>query len=172
MQGFRTAMNDSSEKTAIDLLTERNRAFAAHHDGGEIPAAPAMRVAVVTCMDCRIDVYRLLGLEPGEAHVIRNAGGRARDALRSLIVSQRKLGTREIMLITHTGCGMASFSDAEFQSELGPDAEGIDFDTFESPEQAAAEDAAYLSQHPLIVPGTLVCGFVYDVRSGALSPAK
>jgi carbonic anhydrase len=131
-----------------------------------------MKTAVVTCMDCRIDVYSLLGLEPGEAHVIRNAGGRARDALRSLIVSQRKLGTHEIVLITHTTCGMASFDGAELQGELGDDASGIDFDTFESPEQAAADDADFLAAHPLIVPGTTISSFVYDVNSGRLKAVK
>lgn len=152
----------------IDELVKRNHQQAESFNGGELPAAPTLRVAVVTCMDCRIDVYSALGLAPGEAHVIRNAGGRARDALRSLVVSQRKLGTREIMLITHTTCGMASFQSAEFQAELGTD---IDFDTFESPEQAAAADAAWLSQHQLILPGTEVRAFVYDVHSGELKEA-
>jgi carbonic anhydrase len=152
-------------------LTRRNAEFAAQLGADEVPHVPTMRVAVVACMDCRIDVYRALGLEPGEAHVIRNAGGRARDALRSLVVSQRKLGTREIMLITHTGCGMASFKSSEFQTELGPDAKEIEFDTFDSPEQAAADDAAWLSQHPLLLPETEVRAFVYDVHTGALSAA-
>jgi carbonic anhydrase len=156
---------------SIDRLIERNSRFSAQYGGEGVPPEPSLRVAVVTCMDCRIDVYRALALEPGEVHVIRNAGGRARDALRSLVVSQRKLGTREVMLITHTDCGMASFSDEEFREELGPDAAGVDFGTFDSPERAAAEDAAWVRRHPLIHPGTVVRGFVYDVESGALSPA-
>jgi carbonic anhydrase len=147
---------------AIDDLVARNRSFA----GRDSSPTPTLRVAVVTCMDCRIDIYRALGLEPGEAHVIRNAGARARDALRSLIVSQRKLGTREVMLITHTGCGMASFDNAEFQEELGTE---IDFETFESPEQAAIDDAAWLREHPLILPDTEVRAFVYDVSTGAVT---
>lgn len=164
-------MSGEGQNAAIEQLTSRNARFAPRCDGREIPPDPSLRVAVVACMDCRIDVYRALGLEPGEAHVIRNAGGRAREALRSLVVSQRKLGTREIMLITHTGCGMASFRGEDFQAELGPGAGGIDFDTFDSPEQAAADDAAWLSQHPLILPETAVRGFVYDVHTGALSAA-
>jgi carbonic anhydrase len=147
---------------SIDELTSRNRSFVARPGS----PTPTLRVAVVTCMDCRIDIYRALGLEPGEAHVIRNAGGRARDALRSLLVSQRKLGTREVMLITHTACGMASFENAEFQEELGTD---IDFETFESPQQAAAGDAAWLRDHPLILPETVVRAFVYDVDTGAVT---
>jgi len=147
---------------SIDELISRNRSFVA----GRGSPTPTLRVAVVTCMDCRIDIYQALGLEPGEAHVIRNAGARARDALRSLLVSQRKLGTREIMLITHTGCGMASFDNAEFQDELGTD---IDFETFESPEQAARDDAAWLGEHPLILPETVVRAFVYDVDTGAVT---
>jgi carbonic anhydrase len=151
----------------IDRLIERNSRYAAEHDAAETPPVPAMRVAVVTCMDCRMDVYALLGLEPGEAHVIRNAGGRARDALRSLVVSQRKLGTREVMLITHTTCGMASFASEDLQTELGTD---IDFHTFDNPEQAAADDAAWLREHPLILPETVVGAFVYDVDDGGLKP--
>jgi carbonic anhydrase len=149
----------------IDQLVDRNGQHAAGFSGDGLPT-PSLKVAVVTCMDCRIDAYSALGLEPGEAHVIRNAGGRARDALRSLVVSQRKLGTREIMLITHTTCGMASFDNQEFQDELGTD---IDFETFESPEQAAADDAAWLREHPLILPETEVRAFVYDVQTGALT---
>jgi carbonic anhydrase len=157
---------------ATDELLARNRAYAERHPGADIPAPPALKTAVVTCMDCRIDVYSVLGLEPGEAHVIRNAGGRARDALRSLVVSQRKLGTREVVLITHTSCGMASFDSGEFQDELGEQAREIDFDTFRSPEQAAADDADYLAQHALILPGTTISSFVYDVSTGALEPVK
>ena len=153
---------------SADKLLARNRAYAERHTGGDIPPTPALKTAVVTCMDCRIDVYNVLGLEPGEAHVIRNAGGRARDAVRSLVVSQRKLGTREIVLITHTTCGMTSFAAAEFQDELGEEARGIDFDTFGTPEQAAADDADFLARHPLILPGTTVSAFVYDVQSGRL----
>jgi carbonic anhydrase len=150
----------------VDQLVKRNREHAAGFDGSELPPAPTLKVAVVTCMDCRIDVYGALGLEPGEAHVIRNAGGRARDALRSLVVSQRKLGTREIMLITHTTCGMASFESAELEAELATD---IDFATFENPEQAAADDAAWLREHPLILPETEVRAFVYDVDTGLVT---
>src|ERR1043165_8826579 len=133
---------------SIEQLVDRNKRHVQSFSGEGLPPVPALKVAVVTCMDCRIDAYSALGLEPGDAHVIRNAGGRARDALRSLLVSQRKLGTRAIMLITHTTCGMAGFKDSEFQAELGCDAEAIDFDTFESPEQAAAADAAWLKDHP------------------------
>jgi len=152
----------------IEQLVERNHEHARNFDGGELPQQPTLRTAVVTCMDCRIDVHAMLGLRPSEAHVIRNAGGRARDALRSLVVSQRKLGTREIMLVTHGGCGMADFQAEDFQAELGADADGIEFDTFESPEAAAADDVRFLTEHPLILPETRIRGFVYDMESGKL----
>ncbi|MGZ4201179.1 MAG: beta-class carbonic anhydrase [Candidatus Limnocylindria bacterium] len=160
-------MNAQPSPSGIELLVERNDAYAESH-GGELPHEPTLRIAVVACMDCRIDVYRMLGLQPAEAHVIRNAGGRARDALRSLIVSQHKLGTRKIMCITHSSCGMASFRAEDFQSELGPAADAIAFDTLDSPEAAAAEDVRFLSEHPLILPETVIRGFVYDLDSGAL----
>jgi len=153
-------------------LLARNRDYAKGHPGGDIPPVPALKTAVVTCMDCRIDAYSALGLRAGEAHVIRNAGGRARDALRSLVVSQRQLGTRQIVLITHTTCGMSSFRGGDLRGELGPAADGIDFDTFDTPEQAAADDADWLAAHPLVLPETTIGAFVFDVLTGELRHVK
>src|SRR5947209_20152509 len=101
----------------IDDLVERNARADAAAPG--LPAPPTLRTAVVTCMDARIDVYAALGLRQGEAHVLRNAGGVVTDdVLRSLAISQRKLGTRDVLLVQHTGCGMATFTDDEFSEEL------------------------------------------------------
>jgi carbonic anhydrase len=104
--------------TGIQELVERN-AQRAGNGPGPLPSPPRLRVAAVACMDARIDPVQLLGLRPGEAHVIRNAGGVVTDdIIRSLAVSQRKLGTTEVMLLHHTKCGMASFTDEEFRDEL------------------------------------------------------
>src|SRR3978361_891468 len=98
--------------SATDELLRHNDDYAGQFDRGDLPLPPARHLAVVACMDARLDVYRILGLEPGEAHVIRNAGGVVSDdVIRSLVISQRLLGTREIILIHHTDCGMATFTD-------------------------------------------------------------
>lgn len=159
-------MSDLTSARAIDTLARRNAQAPAP---GPLPHRPTLEVAVVACMDCRIDVYATLGLSPGEAHVIRNAGARAADALRSIVVSQRKLGTRAVMLIGHTGCGMATFTSEELSDELGPAAAGFDFMTFDAVERMVAEDTAWLAAHPLLLPGTSVRGFVLDIESGRLS---
>lgn len=104
--------------SAIDPLVNANRTAAEDFSGG-LPGAPAGKVAVVTCMDARIDPAQALGLAPGDAHVIRNAGGLVtEDALRSLVISQRKLGTTAVMVIQHTKCGLGSYRDDEFRTEL------------------------------------------------------
>ena len=102
-----------------DELVEANEKFAAGFDQGGLPMPPARKVAVLACMDARLHPSKFLGLEIGDAHVIRNAGGRASDdAIRSLIISQRLLGTKEVLVIHHTNCGMQDFDDAAFRAEL------------------------------------------------------
>lgn len=160
-------MCDVTKTGAIDTLLRRNATHASAP--GPLPQRPTLQVAVVACMDCRVDVYAALSLSPGEAHVIRNAGARAADALRSIVVSQRKLGTREVMLVAHTGCGMATFTSEELRAELGPDAAGLDFLTFGDLERMVAEDTAWLATHPLLLPDTNVRGFVLDVETGKLA---
>ena len=109
--------------SVTDELVAANESFAASFAGGGLPGPPSRHVAVVACMDARLDVYRVLGLGDGEAHVIRNAGGVVTDdVLRSLTISQRKLGTTEVVLLHHTKCGMATFDDDEFVAELDADA--------------------------------------------------
>ena len=110
-------------------------------------------------MDARLIPSRALGLEEGDAHVIRNAGGLARDALRSLVISQQLLGTREIVVIHHTDCGMLTFTNEQLQAkvrtELGADASAIDFQPFEDLEQSVADDVAFLRESPLLLEGVL-----------------
>jgi carbonic anhydrase len=134
---------------------------------------PAQRLAIVTCMDARIDPARAFGLEEGDAHVIRNAGGRAREALRSLVISQRLLGTNEIAVIHHTECGMLTFTNpdlhAKVKEDLGADASHIDFLPISDLEESIREDVAFLLSSPLIPGDVVVRGFLYDVRTGRLN---
>src|ERR671911_880638 len=105
--------------SVTDELLQNNAAYAASFEKGDLPLPPARGVAVVACMDARLDVHNILGLEEGDAHVIRNAGGVVTDdEIRSLTISQRLLGTREIILIHHTDCGMLTFSDDDFRRQV------------------------------------------------------
>ena len=136
---------------------------------------PGRRVAVLTCMDARLDPARFLGLEEGDAHVIRNAGGRASDdAIRSLAISEQLLGTNEVVVIHHTDCGMLTFSNADLRKklkqELNADAEHVDFLPFKDLEQSVRDDVATIKNSPFIPKNIEVSGFIYDVRSGRLLP--
>nr|WP_239029289.1 carbonic anhydrase [Pseudonocardia acidicola] len=132
-------------------------------------APPTLKTAVLTCMDARIDVYALFGLKPGEAHVLRNAGGVVTDDMvRSLTISQRKLGTRDILLVRHSGCGMATFSDEDFCEELA-DQVGMSPSwrtyAFRDPAVSVRRDMAQLRRDPFLLPDTSVRGFVLDINS-------
>ena len=156
-----------------DELLSANRSYSEQFDKGDLAMPPARSVAVVTCMDARLLPSRFLGLEEGDAHVIRNAGGRAKDALRSLVISQRLLGTNEVAVIHHTDCGMLIFSNddlyAKVEQDLGADASDIDFLPFPDLEQSVRDDVKLLSDSPLIPDDIPIRGFVYDVKSGAIS---
>jgi len=158
--------------SVIDELLGANRVYASARQPRQLPLPPARKVAVVTCMDARIDPAAVLGLAEGDAHVIRNAGGRTAEALRSLVISQRLLGTRAIAVIHHTDCGMLTFSNRDLhtqvRAELGADARSIDFFPFSDLEASVVEDVHLLTASPLIQPGTPVRGFIYDVRTGGL----
>lgn len=153
-----------------DEFLEANARYAAQFTKGHLPMPPGRKVAVLACMDARLDPARVLGLEEGDAHVIRNAGGRAADAVRSLIISQQLLGTREIVIVHHTDCGMLTFTDPELRgkvkTELGQDAD-FPFHSFSDLERSVVDDVAALraSSFLLRVP---VRGFVYDVKTGRL----
>ena len=156
----------------IDELLENARAYPGAFDGGDLPSAPARKVAVVTCMDARIDPYALLGLSKGDAHVIRNAGGVVNDdVIRSLAISQRMLGTSEVALIQHTSCGLLTFTDEEF-------ADGLESDTGERPEwsagafsdleQSVRDGLFRIEASPFVPRSDGLRGFVYDVETGEL----
>ena len=152
-----------------------NRRYAASFTSSGLPATPARAIAVLTCMDARIDPQALLGLELGDAHVLRNAGGRASDdALRSLIVSTQLLGTRRLLVIHHTRCGMLGLESEELSAQLrreaAADASGIDFLGFVDLRQSVRDDVRRIRDCPLLPGAIEVRGFVYDVDSGALTP--
>ncbi len=154
-------------------LLAANERYAAEFTKGDLPRPPARRVAILTCMDCRLDPAKFLGLKEGDAHVIRNAGGRAsEDAIRSLIVSYKIGGTREFVVIHNTDCGMLTFTNEQLRerlrSDLGVDASGIDFLPFSNLEQSVREDVEKIRSSPFIPEDMLVSGFIYDVRTGRL----
>lgn len=158
--------------SVIDELLESNRTYAASFDKGSLPARPAKAVAVVACMDARLIPTRVLGLHEGDAHVIRNAGGAVTDdVIRSLIISQRLLGTREIMLIHHTDCGMLTFRDDELKRQIQADT-GIrppfSFEAFPDLEEDVRQSIARLKASPFLPHTDQVRGFVYEVESGRL----
>lgn len=162
--------------SVTDELIQANESYAASFSKGDLPVPPAKRAIVLTCMDARLLPSRFLGLEEGDAHVIRNAGGRAQDALRSIVVSQLLLGTTEILVIHHTECGMLTFQNedlhAKVKDELGVDASDTDFLPFGDLEQSVRDDVRLLEESPLVPDGTSVRGFVYDVKSGKVTEVK
>ena len=161
-------------------LLAANQTYAAGFAKGDLPMPPARKVAVLTCMDARIDPAKALGLEEGDAHVIRNAGGLAAEAIRSLAISQELLGTREIVVVHHTDCGMLTFTDevirgrlaASLGEEAGAAAAGMAFLPFADVEESVRRDVAAIAASPLIRPDTAVAGFVYDVKTGRLTPVE
>ncbi len=165
--------NKSEPTSAVPDLLAANERYAERYDLADLPSPPARRVAILTCMDCRLVPSRFLGLEEGDAHVISNAGGRAsEDALRSLIISYRLLGTREFLVIHHTDCGMATFTDDQLREQLrrdtGVDASGVDFLTFDDLEESVRQDVRTIRESPLIPDDIPVRGFVFDLRDGRL----
>ncbi len=157
-----------------DELLKANEQYAAQFAKGALPLPPARRTAVLVCMDARIDPAKVLGLQEGDAHVIRNAGGRASDdALRSLAISHKLLGTQEFLVIHHTDCGMQTFTNEQLRDQLrrdlGADASEIDFLPFSDLEESVREDVRRVRTSPLIPDTIAVRGFVYDVQTGRLS---
>jgi carbonic anhydrase len=157
--------------TATDELVANNEKYAASF-AGSLPLPPAKGVAIVACMDARLHVYEVLGLKEGDAHVIRNAGGVITDdEIRSLAISQRLLGTREIMLIHHTGCGMLTFTDAEFKQALVDDT-GVEpqwaAEAFSDLDDHVRESIMQIKQSPFVPHTDQIRGFVFDVDTGRL----
>jgi carbonic anhydrase len=155
-----------------DALLSNNAAYADSFTKGDLPLPPARKLAVLACMDARLDVHKILGLQEGDAHVIRNAGGVVtEDAVRSLAISQRLLGTEEIVLIHHTDCGMLTFGDDEVKRQIQDDV-GIKppfaLEAFGDLDEDVRQSIARIASSPFIPRRDAVRGFVYDVTSGAL----
>jgi len=158
--------------SVIDELVQNADSYTESFERGDLPMPPAKRVAVVACMDARLNPYGLLGLQEGDAHVIRNAGGVITDdEIRSLAISQRLLGTEAIMLIHHTDCGMLTFKDDEFrrqvQDETGVKPEWA-AEAFDDLDDDVRQSIARIKASPFIPRKDEVRGFVYDVESGRL----
>jgi carbonic anhydrase len=157
--------------SSTDELISNNSSYVAGFAKGDLPLPPAKKVAVLACMDARLDPAKALGLQEGDAHVIRNAGGVAtEDALRSLVISQRLLGTEEIILIHHTDCGMETFSDDAVKEQILADTglrPSFALEAFPKAEADVKQTAARIKANPFI-PRKNVRGFVYEVESGRL----
>ncbi len=156
----------------VDEFLQANEQYAANFKKGDLPLPPGRKVAVLACMDARLDPARILGLEEGDAHVIRNAGGRAADALRSLIISEQLLGTNTIVILHHTDCGMLTFTDEvihdKIKHDLHADADHIAFLPFKDLDQSVRDDITFLRSSSLIPESIEIRGFVYDVKTGKL----
>lgn len=159
--------------SSTDKLLSKNAEYAAEFDQGNAPGPPSKRVAVVACMDARIETGRLLGLEEGDVHVIRNAGGVVTDdVLRSLLISQRLLGTREIMLIHHTECGMATFTDDQLKADIEAETglrPAFSMEAFSDVEEDVRQSIRRIQACPFIPVKEFIRGFVYDVKTGKLN---
>lgn len=159
--------------TVIDELLTNNEQYAAAFNNGGLPMPPARHVAIVVCMDARIDPEPALGIGLGDAHVIRNAGGRMADALRSLAISQTLLGTSEVAVIHHSDCGMLTFTDDSIRQKLrderAVDASDVAFLPFGDLEQSVRDDLAAYQRSPLVRQDVPVRGFIYDVNTGRLA---
>lgn len=179
--------------TIVNEVLEANGAYSADFgDKADLPVPPGRQFAILTCMDARLDPAKFAGLSEGDAHVIRNAGGRASDdAIRSLVISHKLLGTREWFVIHHTGCGMETFTDETMRGLLAQsldtatvDASGW-HDTGEGPgstegnyidwlpitnlEESVVEDVRRLRSHPLVARDIAIYGYIYDVKTGRLN---
>ena len=158
----------------FENIMKANQAYVDLHGTSHLPIKPKTKVAIVTCMDSRLHVAQALGLALGDAHILRNAGGRVtEDMIRSLVISQQQMGTREIVVLHHTDCGAQTFKNEEFAAflnqELGVDVSGQDFLPFTDVEESVREDVALLRQSPLIPDDVEISGAVYDVATGRMT---
>ena len=158
--------------SSTDDLLANNESYVASFDKADLPLPPARKTAVIACMDARLNVFGALGLTEGDAHVIRNAGGVVTDdAIRSLAISQRLLGTEEIILIHHTGCGMLTFTDDDFRSAIEKDT-GIrppwSPESFPDLDADVRQSIARIKASPFIPNKDAVRGFVYEIETGRL----
>ncbi|MCD9624297.1 beta-class carbonic anhydrase [Rhabdothermincola salaria] len=158
--------------TTTDELLANNDGYATGFTKGDLPLPPAKKVAVLACMDARLDPARALGLEEGDAHVIRNAGGVvSEDAIRSLTISQRLLGTEEIILVHHTDCGMLTFTDADVKAQIQADTgvrPSFALEAFSDLDDDVRQSIARIQASPFVPKTDAVRGFVYEVETGRL----
>ena len=158
----------------FDNFLTANQAYVALHGDLRLPIKPKTQVAIVTCMDSRLHVAPALGLALGDAHILRNAGGRVTDdMIRSLVISQQQMGTREIVVLQHTDCGAQTFENGPFQEylkeELGVDVSDQDFLPFQDIEESVREDMQLLIESHLIPNDVVISGAVYDVDTGRMT---
>lgn len=162
--------------TSTDDFVANSERYTASFDKGDLPLPPASHVAVVACMDARLNPYGVLGLSEGDAHVIRNAGGVVTDdVIRSLTISQRLLGTTEVILIHHTDCGMLTFSDDEVKAQIEADTglrPPFALEAFPEPDADVRQSIARIKASPYIPRKDSVRGFVYEVETGRLREVK
>jgi carbonic anhydrase len=158
--------------TVTDELLRNNAEFASSFAKGDLPMPPGKGLAVVACMDARLNVYALLGLEEGQAHVIRNAGGVVtEDVIRSLAISQRLLGTGEIILVHHTDCGMLTFTDDQVKADIEADTglrPHFALEAFSDLERDVRQSIARIKASPFVANKDSVRGFIFDVTTGRL----
>lgn len=157
----------------FENFLKANQAYVELHGDLHLSIKPKTKVAIVTCMDSRLHVAPALGLALGDAHILRNAGGRVtEDMIRSLVISQQQMGTREIVVLHHTDCGAQTFNNEDFQEhlkcELGVDVSGQDFLPFKDIDESVREDMKLLRECPLIPDDVIISGAVYDVDTGSM----
>lgn len=157
----------------FENFLKANQAYVELHGDLHLSIKPKTKVAIVTCMDSRLHVAPALGLALGDAHILRNAGGRVTDdMIRSLVISQQQMGTREIVVLHHTDCGAQTFNNEDFQEhlkcELGVDVSGQDFLPFQDIDESVREDMKLLRECPLIPDDVIISGAVYDVDTGRM----
>ena len=157
----------------FENFLKANQAYVELHGDLHLSIKPKTKVAIVTCMDSRLHVAPALGLALGDAHILRNAGGRVTDdMIRSLVISQQQMGTREIVVLHHTDCGAQTFNNEDFQEhlkcELGVDVSGQDFLPFQDVEESVRDDMKLLRECPLIPDDVVISGAVYDVDTGSM----
>ena len=159
--------------TATDDVLKNNAQYAESFDKADLPLPPALNMAVVACMDARLDTHKLLGIQEGDAHVIRNAGGVITDdVIRSLVISQRLLGTTEVVLIHHTDCGMLTFRDDDVKDAIQADTglrPSFAMEAFGSLEGDVLQSIARIKASPFVPAKDRIRGFVYDCASGRLN---
>jgi len=164
--------------STINETLAENQKYARAFHLGNLPMPPARKLAIVACMDARMTIEPMLGLQTGEAHIIRNAGGLVtEDALRSLIISYHLLGTREFMIINHTDCGMLTFQDTELKEKLHAATQAYSalpaaFHAFRDLEKNVRQQIAKVKSHPWLPQEVPVRGFIYDVKTGQLNEVK